>query len=146
MLKKLKAIFSAADVPEDDSESKIRVSLAALLIEMARADFDQTDKENAQISALLAAHFTISKAEALELLDEAQIATNDAVSLHDFVRALHTTLTARERLKVIELLWQVALADNRLDKYEDHLVKKIADLMYVPASDVLRLKHAVIGD
>ena len=145
MLKKLKAIFSAADVPEDDSESKIRVSLAALLIEMARADFDQTDKENAQISALLAAHFTISKAEALELLDEAQIATNDAVSLHDFVRALHTTLTARERLKVIELLWQVALADNRLDKYEDHLVKKIADLMYVPASDVLRLKHAVIG-
>ena len=146
MLKKLKSIFSAADVPEDDGASKIRVSLAALLIEMARADFDQTDEENAEISALLAAHFTISTEESLELLNEAQIATDDAVSLHDFVRALHTTLTAKERLKIIELLWRVALADNSLDKYEDHLVKKIADLMYVPVSDVLRIKHAVIGD
>jgi len=146
MLEKLKTLFSAADVPEDDSESKIRVALAALLIEMARADFDQTDDENAEISALLAAHFTISKDEALELLNEAQIATDDAVSLYDFVRALHTTLTAKERLKIIELLWRVALADNSLDKYEDHLVKKIADLLYVPASDVLRIKHSVLGD
>jgi uncharacterized tellurite resistance protein B-like protein len=146
MLRKLKSLFSAADVPEDHSESKVRVALAALLVEMARADFDQTEEENAEISGLLAAHFAISKDEALELLNEANVATDNAVSLYDFVRTLHTTLSAAERLKIIELLWQVALADNSLDRYEDHLVKKIADLLYVPASDVLRIKYSVLDE
>ncbi len=146
MLKKLKEIFAANNVVEEDPDKKLRLSLAALLVEMARADFDQTDTENDAIARLLADHFALSESESLELLNEAQIATDDAVSLHDFIRTLHSSLSAEERIRVIELLWQVALSDNTLDKYEDYLVKKVADLMYVPASDVLRTKHRVMGD
>ena len=87
----------------------------------------------------------LSTEEAIVLLSEAQIATDDSVSLHEFISTLQASLSAEERLKVIELLWQLALSDTILNKYEDHLVRKIADLMYVPNSDVIRIKNQVLG-
>ncbi len=95
---------------------------------MSRADFDQTDAENNEIARLLAEHFSLSEAEALALLDKAQVATDDSVCLHDFTRTLHNNMEPEEKIKVIELLWQVALSDDKLDKYEDYLVRKVADL------------------
>ena len=65
------------------------------------------------------------------------------VCLFDFTRALHASLDEAQKLDVIRLLWQVAMADSKLDKYEDYLVKKVADLLYVPHSDVMRIKHEV---
>ena len=41
----------------------------------------------------------------------------------------------------MELLWHVALADGEIDKYEDHLVRKVADLIYVPHLSFIRAKH-----
>ena len=146
MLKKLSEIFSGAATAHNDAayqEEKLQVSLAALLVEIARADFDQSDSENAEITKLLADHFGLSEAESLELLAKAEVATDDAVCLHDFTRTLHTSLEPAERLKVVELLWMVALSDNKLDKYEDYLVKKVADLMHVPTGDVIRIRNQV---
>jgi len=146
MLKKLSEIFSGAATAHNDAayqEEKLQVSLAALLVEIARADFDQTDSEHAEITKLLADHFGLSEAESLELLAKAEVATDDAVCLHDFTRTLHTSLEPAERLKVVELLWMVALSDNKLDKYEDYLVKKVADLMHVPTGDVIRIRNQV---
>jgi uncharacterized tellurite resistance protein B-like protein len=57
---------------------------------------------------------------------------------------LHKSLDAEQKKDVIRLLWQVANADDQLDKYEDFLVRKVADLLYVPHSDVVRLKHEVM--
>jgi uncharacterized tellurite resistance protein B-like protein len=44
------------------------------------------------------------------------------------------------------MLWQVALADERLDKHEDYTVRKIADLLYVTHSDLIRIRNRVRGD
>jgi len=144
MLKKLKDLFAADETASDDAaDDKLKLSLAALLVEMARADFDQTDDENAEIGRMLAEHFSMSEAEALELLNAAEVATDDAVCLHDFTRTLHNALSLDEKLKVIELLWRLAYSDDELNKYEDHLIRKVADLMYVPVSDVVRLKNEV---
>ena len=146
MLKKLKDLFVSADVAhENDDNKRLQVSLAALLVEIARADFDETAEEDKEITLMLVDYFSVSTEEAIALLSEAQIATDDSVSLHEFIPTLHASLSAEERLKVIELLWQLALSDTILNKYEDHLVRKIADLMYVPNSDVIRIKNQVLG-
>jgi len=146
MLKKLNELFSGAAQAHDDEayqQEKFKVSVAALLVEMARADFDQSEAENAEIGRLLAGHFSLSESEALELLKKAEVATDDAVCLHDFTRTVHTGLEPAERLKVIELLWMVALSDNKLDKYEDYLIRKVADLMHVSPGDVVRIRNEV---
>ncbi len=44
---------------------------------------------------------------------------------------------------MVEMLWQVALADRRLDKHEDHLVRRIAELLYVSHSDLIRIRNRV---
>ena len=147
MLGKLKNVLLGKAAYKDtapDPADRQQLALASLLVEMARADFDESQDEHNQIIDLLATHFELSSAEALELLNRARDANNNAICLFDFTRALHASLDATQKLEVIRLLWQVALADTKLDKYEDYLVRKVADLLYVSHSDVIRLKHEVV--
>ncbi|MDP6436058.1 MAG: TerB family tellurite resistance protein [Gammaproteobacteria bacterium] len=128
-----------------DSEERQQLALASLLVEMARADFDESQEEHNRIIELLSEHFDLSSAEALVLLNRAREANDKAVCLFDFTRALHQSLDDEQKCDVIRLLWQVALADTKLDKYEDYLVRKVAELMYVSHRDVIRIKHEVSG-
>ena len=110
---------------------------------MARADFHQDEFEDKKITELLKVHFNLSHGEAQSLFEEGQKKADDAVSLHEFTRTLHTKLTQTEKEKVIGMLWKLAMADQELDKYEDYLVRKIADLLYVSNTVVLRILHEV---
>ena len=146
MIKQLRELLGLDDPAaeaDQGSHGTVRLALAALLVEMARADFDQTDSEDEEIARLLATHFRMSESEAGVLLTRAEVALDDAVCLHDFTRALRKELDVGAKQQVIAMLWQVALADDKLDRYEEYLVRKIADLLYVSASDVVRLKHQV---
>lgn len=147
MIGKLKTILlgdMAFKEKAESQEDRQQLALASLLVEMARADFDETHDEHSLIIDLLARHYDLSAAESLELLNKARAANNNAVCLFDFTRSLHSSLDAEQKTDVIRLLWQVANADNKLDKYEDYLVRKVADLLYVSDSDVIRLKHEVM--
>ena len=146
MIRKLKSILlgdAAFAATAENPEDRKKLALAALMVEMARADFDPQQSEHTEIADLLANNFGLSPAETGLLIDRAKAANNKAVSLFDFTRALHECLNADEKLDVIRMLWRVANADLRLDKYEDYLVHKIAGLLYVSHSDVIRLKHEV---
>lgn len=134
-----KAYAESASHPEDRQQ----LALAALLVEMARADFDESEDEHAAISRLLERHFALSEAESSALLERAANAMDEAVSLFDFTRALHDSLDYEQKLAVVELLWQVALSDERLDKYEEYLMAKVGDLLYVSRSDIIRLRNEV---
>jgi len=147
MIGKLKNILmgdKAFSANAENQEDRQQLALASLLVEMARADFDETHDEHSLIIDLLASHYALSPAEALELLNKARAANDKAVCLFDFTRALHKSLDEEQKHAVIRLLWQVANADDKLDKYEDFLVRKVADLLYVSHSDVVRLKHEVM--
>ena len=61
--------------------------------------------------------------------------------MHEFTQLLHENLSENEKARIIALLWKIAYADGRLDKYEDSLVLKISDLLYVSRGRVMRLKH-----
>ena len=147
MIGKLKNILmgdKAFSANAENQEDRQQLALASLLVEMARADFDETHDEHSLIIDLLASHYDLSSAEALELLNKARAANDKAVCLFDFTRSLHKSLDAEQKKDVIRLLWQVANADDKLDKYEDFLVRKVADLLYVFPGDVVRLKHEVM--
>jgi len=129
--------------PVEEIFDVIKVATAVLLIEMARADFHQDDFEDKKITELLKVHFNLSHGNAQSLFEEGQKKADDAVSLHEFTRTLHTKLTQTEKEKVIGMLWELAMVDQELDKYEDYLVRKIADLLYVSNTVVLRIRHQI---
>jgi uncharacterized tellurite resistance protein B-like protein len=130
---------SAGD--SQDRDAAIRMATAVLMLDVARADhvFDETEFN--RVLQLIEAHFDLSPEQAAQLVNSAGDPAEDIVSLHEFTDLLHAHLSDAEKAKVIALLWQIAYADGRLDKYEDSLVLKISDLLHVSRGLVMRLKH-----
>jgi uncharacterized tellurite resistance protein B-like protein len=124
-----------------DRDAAIRMATAVLMLDVARADhvFDETEFN--RVLQLIEAHFDLSPEQAAQLVNSAGDQAEDIVSLHEFTDLLHAQLSDTEKAKVIALLWQIAYADGRLDKYEDSLVLKISDLLHVSRGLVMRLKH-----
>ena len=151
MLAKLTTLFERAfaTAPEVDPEQRghaLRLATALLLLEVAKADYADDVVEDAAMLAALRQFFALGEQEVGLLLTEARREADHAVELQQFTRRLHEQLSVAEKLRVIEMLWQVALADERLDKHEDYTVRKIADLLYVTHSDLIRIRNRVRGE
>ena len=150
MLKELREMLNRtlADTGEDDGDRDhaIRLSTATLLVEVVRADYDEDVAESKAVFDLLQGHFDLPDDETRLLIREAEQEADHSVSLQSFTRVLHEQLTLTEKRSVIEMLWRIAMADSRLDKHEDHLVRKVAGLMYVPHGDLIRIRNLVKGE
>ena len=122
-------------------ESALRLATAILMLDVARADdvFDESEFDHAL--NLIETHFDLTPEEAAQLVNLANEKAEDLISVHEFTQLLHQHLDDDEKAHVIALLWQIAYADGRLDKYEDSLVLKISDLIHVSRGRVMRLKH-----
>jgi uncharacterized tellurite resistance protein B-like protein len=146
MLKSLFETLFNEKIEQKQSNTR-ELASAALLIEVARADFEITPEELARLIGLLATTFDMSP-EDLELVtQQANDQVENAVSLHDFTRVINEHCSPEERNELVGLMWDVAAADGDLSKYEDHLIRRVADLLYVPHQEFIRLKHqALAGD
>lgn len=140
--RKLEALLdsSAPEHTPADEEHAIRLAAAALLVEVARADFDFDAEEELALESLLRRHYDLTEDEAVLLREEANKRVEYSVSLFEFTRTLHERLDERQKSELMGRLWAVAFADGRLDKYEDAMVHKIGELLYVPRSEVMRRK------
>jgi len=143
MLSRLRQFLVSERSPaaQADPAARLRLAVAALLVELARADHDEQAVEHAAITGLIARHFQLEPVAAGELLAEARSAADDAVSLREFTAPLHEELSYPDKLSIIAMLWVVALEDHTLDKYEDYLIGKVAELLYVSRGDVVRLRN-----
>ena len=135
------------DTPDDQGDDRfdpVQTAVAVLLAEIAQADHEHADVETDEIRNQLIANFSLSEAEAAELAEAARATATESVSLHEFTKTLHDSMDYKEKEAVVEMLWRIALADRNLDKYEDYMIGKVAELLYVYRQDVLRIKHSVI--
>ncbi len=149
MLSTLKEFFESHVVSttndDDTPEKTIEFAAAVLMFEISRADSTIDPEERLVIDAALVNHFHLSQMEAEELLALAEREVDDSVSLYEFTRSINDKLSNKDRVKIVELLWQVAFADAVLDKYEEYFIRKIADLLYVSHKDYIRAKHRASG-
>ena len=135
------SISSPAATPGADRESALRLATAVLMIDVARADHVFDESEYDRVLQLIEEHFALTPEAAAELVNAASEKAEDLVSVHEFTELLHQNLDPREKAHIVSLLWEIAYADGRLDKFEDSLVLKISDLLYVSRARVMRLKH-----
>jgi uncharacterized tellurite resistance protein B-like protein len=108
-----------------------RVAVAALLVEAARMDDLVGAEEQAAIARLLAARFDLDAAAVDGLVRQAEDRADQAVELFQFTRRLVPSLDEDRRIELVEMLWEVALADGQLDALEDSLIRRIAGLVHV---------------
>jgi uncharacterized tellurite resistance protein B-like protein len=123
---------------------RVPLAMAALLVEAARADHNVKEAELEELGTLLAVRLDIGPDEASALVHRAREAVEKSVSLYEFTRPLHEALSYAEKEDFVRKLWHVALADRRLDKYEEYLVGKVSELLYVARGDVIRLRHEAL--
>ena len=131
----------SSESTSEDREKALRLATAVLMIDVARADYVFEESEFDHVLQLIEAHFGLSPEDAAELANAAGDKAEDLVSVHEFTRLLHQHLSESDKASIVSLLWQIAYADGRLDKYEDSLVLKISDLLHVSRGLVMRLKH-----
>ena len=147
MLKALNDLFDRAFAPKGaepaDRERALRIATALLLVEVARADYEDDLEEGAAVVAEMKKFFALADAEAELLVAEARRQADHAVSLQTFTRRLVEDLSEAERHRVVEMLWRVALADRRLDKHEDYVVRQVAELLYVTQRDLIRIRNRI---
>ena len=124
-----------------DREEALRLATAVLMIDVARADHVFDEREFDRVLKLIEAHFDVTPDQAAELVNLAGEKAEELISVHEFTQLLHEHLSEEEKARIIGLLWQIAYADGQLDKYENSLVLKISDLLYVSRGRVMRLKH-----
>jgi len=136
-----KHMMPAAKEGGDRPEHALRLTTAALLIEMMRMDHEVTPEERQVVTEAMRAEFSLSENETATLIALAEEEAGQATDYHQFTSLINKSFTIEQKTKVVEYLWRVAYADNKLDKYEEHMVRKIAELLYVPHSAFIAAKH-----
>lgn len=145
MLNSLKDFFKNNLLVNDaalanETSRSIELAAAVLMVEISLADSNLDDDERRLITGALQEEFQLSEEDALSILSAAEQKSDHAVSLYEFTRLINDSMSAAEKVHIIELLWQVAFADSVLDKYEEYYIRKIADLLYISHNDYIKAK------
>lgn len=144
----LEKAFAAGDreQPPEERERALRIAIATLLVEMERADYVSDPAEAELLPRLLESHFSLERAEAEALAGEARARADEVVSLQEYTRLIHEKLRESDKHRFMEMLVRMAMADGRMDKHEQHLLSKIADLIYLRRADYVMIRETVVEE
>ena len=130
-------------VSRDDDGPELQLATATLLMEVARADNSISDEERQDVMRLIENHYALSPELTQEIASSAELKAQHSTSLYPFTRMINDSCSPEEKVRIIGMLWRVTCADGYVDKHEEYLVRKIADLLYVPHRDYIRMKLEV---
>ena len=130
------------DVRQTD-QHRLQVATGALLVEMMRTDVECTEGERAVVLGALRDKFELTEEETHELMELAEAEADDAIDHYQFTSLIKTGFSQEQKRKVVEYLWAVAYADANVDKHEEYLVRKIANLIGVSHKEFIEAKLRV---
>lgn len=146
MIEALKALFTLPDADDESArERRLHIAAAAMLIEISRADFTQGVEEEAAMAAILCTSLGLTTQEVDELIAAATERVDESTSLYEFTRTINDHYKPEQKCQLIAAMWKVAYADGDLDKYEEALIRQVAELTYVPHEDYIRCKLEARG-
>ena len=151
MLTQIKAFFEQHLMPDragspGDEAHRLRLAVAALLLEMTRADEQVSAEECAALEAGIRDHFGLTADETRELIALADAERREATDYFQFTSLINAHYGPEQRVQIVEQLWRIAYADETLHTYEEHLVRKVAQLLHVPHGAFIAAKHRSGGD
>ncbi len=139
----IEVLFKSVEIA-DEMPSRARllqVATATLLLEVVRADFEVQQSEMDKLWALLSSQFQLADSELEQILVEAKHEADHLVSLQHITRQLNEQFSEQEKTRVIEMMWEIVFADGNLDHYEEHLIRQVAELLYLPHSSFMQARH-----
>jgi uncharacterized tellurite resistance protein B-like protein len=134
-------IIVTENVTEDELEHQLQLACAALMIEVLYADYSVDQSEIDTLCTTLQHNFDLNKDEADRLIQLADEERAGATDYYQFTSLINEFYTQQQKRELVTRLWQMAYADNTVHKLEEHLVRRLADLLHVPHSAFIQSKH-----
>lgn len=128
---------------EPVTQDRLHLATAALLVEMTRADGEVHKEEQDAVARALQKAFDLDEATSAELILLAESEIADATCYHQFTSLINKHFSKQQKAQVVEMLWEVAFADAEMEKYEEHLLRRLSDLLYVPHQQFIQAKLRV---
>ncbi|MBT1063090.1 TerB family tellurite resistance protein [Bowmanella sp. Y26] len=141
MISKVKKWLQLRLEPASTSQALgIDLATAVLYVEVARADNQFEESEIQFLTQLLKKEFSVSESQAQALVRDSRQHAEQAADLVSFTRLLNQQYSGTQKVQILENLWQLAYADGHLDSHEEHIIRRIADLLYIPHSQFIQAK------
>jgi uncharacterized tellurite resistance protein B-like protein len=147
MLNKISAFFTEiveefqnTSVQQKNTELSLEICCAVLLCEVMRADSAYTEEEQEALSIILTNQFNLTAAEVSDILEKAFELSENASDFYQFTSRINQYYSLDERIKIVTLLWKVAYADGELASIEEHIIRKIADLLHLRHNEYIATK------
>ena len=144
MINKIKDLITKfgkeEEIQEESNLTLLNNSCAALLVEIAFADKDFDETEKASLKQSLIETYAIDESDIEEIIRDAEETVSESTSLYGYTSIVNSEFQYEDKLKLLRNLWKIAYADGYLDKYEEHLLRKISDLIHISHSDYISIK------
>jgi uncharacterized tellurite resistance protein B-like protein len=134
------------EVQTVDMDHVLRVATATLLVEVVRADFIVQPSELLRLRSILRRQFELAEEELDALLEQAEQGADRMVSTQHITRLLNENFDHAMKLRVIEMMWELVYADADKNHYEEHLIRQVADLLYISHGEFIRARHRAEPD
>tara|TARA_Y100000589_G_C27159991_1_gene632345 strand:- start:950 stop:1456 length:507 start_codon:yes stop_codon:yes gene_type:complete len=136
MLKGLKNLIFGNDEEENVSagshnEAALHHAAAGLLIEAAMMDGNFDNTERTKITNLLIKQFNLPEDVVNEIIGAAEEANAELVELYSITKVVRDHFDESERIRMIEMLWEVIYSDGKLDDFETNMMRRVGGLLYV---------------
>ncbi len=128
----------------EENHHDIRVATCALLLEMANIDGEFSDAERENIISILKNDYNLSDEYAAELLESSNKELKQSIDLWQFTNLINQNYSTEEKLRIIEMIWKIVYADGELDKHEDYLAHKLANLLRLTHKQLIDCKVKVL--
>jgi len=145
MINTIRKFFKSNENSKSDNleNNQDELAYASLLIEVIKSDDHFDQREHEEFLNILGAKLGLEEKALGELSEHAQKKSDESTSLYEFTREINDKYQYDEKVQLIEDLWRIAYSDERIDKYEDYVIRKVADLIYVTHSDFIKSKLKV---
>jgi len=129
--------------PEQDEFERIQLATCVILLEVAKSDDEFSSIEKTTVAAILQKKFDLSTEDIEELMEMASKRREESIDLWQFTHLINETYTKEEKIKIVEAAWRIIYADDKLDKYEDHFVHKLAKILQLKHNELIEAKLRV---
>ena len=124
-------------------EEKLQLATVVLFLEMMNMDDKVEAVEQDIIFSLIHQNFSLSAEQTTSLLALAEQQRKQATDYFQFTSLINKGYSLEQKVGLIESLWKIAFIDGVLDMNEEYLVRKIADLLYVPHTAFIMAKNRI---
>ncbi|WP_445775720.1 tellurite resistance TerB family protein [Shewanella sp.] len=146
MIAKLKQFIQShtqSNSPEEKAQH-LNLAAATLLLEVVYADESLADAEAALLPEILINTLSINPEQAKSLIDEAKQARHDAISLFEFTAEINAQFSLEDKQSLLLSMWRLAYADGELSQFEDQIIRRTADLLYLKHSELIQMRNIAI--